>query len=120
MKSRDAKSEELINRLKQIQEGYTRELDDFLGAKSKEYKAFYEKRREAARRMQAQFKPTPEGGKSEIEFKKKRLAEANEFIKNLGINGNDLKSIRNKYQEQFRQVVGKATELTNSKKEGLW
>jgi hypothetical protein len=119
MKARDAKDDELLNHLKQIQEEYTKEIYEFLGSKSKEYKTFYEKRREAVRSKQPRFTAAPEGGKSEIEFKKTRLAEADKFIKNLGINAKDLKSIRNKYQEQFRVVIEKATEFTNSKQEGL-
>ena len=71
MKARHAKDDEFLNRQKQIQEGYERELYEFLGPKSKEYKAFYEKRMEVARSMQAQFKPTREGMKSEFEFEKK-------------------------------------------------
>jgi hypothetical protein len=61
----------------------------------------------------------PEGPKIESGFQKKRLVEADEFIRNLGINAKDLKSIRNKYQEEFRLLIEKATELTNSKEEGL-
>jgi small-conductance mechanosensitive channel len=119
MKARDAKNDNLLNRLTQIQEAYTREINEFLGPKSKDYRTFYEKRREAVRSMKPKFTATPEGSKTEIEFAKARSAEADKFIKDLGINGNDLKSIRNKYQEEFRQVIEKATELTNSKQEGL-
>lgn len=119
MKARDAKNEELLKRLKQIEEEYTRELHDFLGPKSNEYKAFYEKRVQAAKNMQAQFKATTEGVKSEFEFEKKMLSEANEFIKNLGINAEDLKSIRKKYQEQLSLAFDKAAELPNSRQEAL-
>ena len=119
MKARHAKDEEFLNRLKQIQEEYTREIYEFLGSKSEEYKTFYEKRREAVRSMQSQFTAMPEGPKIESGFQKKRLVEADEFIRNLGINAKDLKSIRNKYQEEFRLLIEKATELTNSKEEGL-
>ena len=90
MKAFFAKNEELSNRVKQIHEEYTREIYEFLGAKSNEYKVFYEKRNKAAKIMQPQFTPTSEGQKIENEFSKKRLAEADEFIKNLGINVDDL------------------------------
>jgi hypothetical protein len=119
MKTRDAKNEELLKRLKQIEEEYTRELHDFLGPKSKEYKAFYEKRGQAAINMLAKFKPTTEGVKSEFEFDKKMLSEANEFIKNLGINTEDLKSIRKKYQKQLSLAFDKAAELPYSGPEAL-
>jgi hypothetical protein len=119
MKARDAKNEELFNRIKQIQQEYTREINEFLGSKAKDYRNFYEKRREAVRSMQPKFTATPEGVKAEIEFEKRRLTEADEFIKNLDINTNDLKSIRIKYQQEFSQVIEKTTEFTESKKEGL-
>jgi hypothetical protein len=119
MKARHAHGETFLNHLKQIQEKYTREINEFLGPKSKEYSAFYEKRREAVRSMQPRFTVITEGPKIENEFRKTRLAEANEFIKTLDINANDLKSIRDKYQEEFRQFIEKEPELTNSKQEGL-
>lgn len=118
MKARDAEDEEFLTRMKQIEEGNTREIYEFLGSKYKEFKSFYEKRREAATRFQPKF-TTTEGVKSEIEFKKTRLTEANEFFKNLGINVNDLKSIRKKYQEEFRLLIEKDAELTNSEQQGL-
>ena len=108
MKARDARNEELLNRIKQIQERYIRQINEFLGPKSKDYETFYEKRRESVRMMKTKFTATPKGWKTQIEFEKTRLVEANEFVKNLGINANRLKSIRNKYQEEFRQVIGKA------------
>jgi hypothetical protein len=115
MKASFAKEEELLNRLKQIQEEYKREIYEFLGSKAKEYSNFYEKRDEVARTMQHQFTATLEGQKIQREFRKKRLAEANEFIKNLGINVNDVKSIRNKYHEEFRLVIEKATKVKERK-----
>ena len=118
MKAQHANDEELLNRLEHIREEYKKELYEFLGPKSKEYETFYEKRREEVKSMRSQFTRTNEGLKNESEFRKKRLAEIDEFIRNLGINVNDLKSIRKKYNEEFRVAIEKSEELTNSQGEG--
>jgi hypothetical protein len=102
------KDKELFNLLEQIQKKCTSEINELLGSKAKDYMIFHEKRREVASNIRPLFTATPEGRKFKSEFKKRRLAEADEFIKNLGINLNDFKSIRKKYQEEARSVIEKA------------
>jgi hypothetical protein len=109
------KDEELLNRLKQIQEKYTSEIYEFLGPKSEEYKTFYEKGSEVARTMRPKFTATPEGEKIKREFMKKRRAETDEFFKNLGINVNDIRLIRKKYSEEFRLLIEKVRKLNEKK-----
>jgi hypothetical protein len=102
------KDKELFNLLEQIQKKCTSEINELLGSKAKDYMMFHEKRREVASNIRPLFSATPEGQKIKSQFKKRRLAEADEFIKNLGINLNDFKSIRKKYQEEARSVIQKA------------
>jgi hypothetical protein len=64
-----------------------------------------------------QFTATPEGEKLQREFMKTRLSEADEFFKNLGINVNDIKSIRKKYSEEFRSLSEKVRKLEKSSDE---
>ena len=118
MKAQHAKDEELLNHLQHTREEYKKELYEFLGPKSKEYETFYEKRREAVKSKRSQFTKTNEGLKNESEFRKKRLAEIDEFIRNLGIDVNVLRLIRKKYNEKFRAPIEKSEELTNSQGEG--
>jgi uncharacterized protein YdcH (DUF465 family) len=105
MKAQFARHEELANRIKRMEENYKREIYELLGSKAAEFSKFYEKRNEVARTMRPKFTFTPEGEKMEREFKKTRLAEADEFFKNLGINVNDIKSIRKKYSEVFGSLT---------------
>ena len=57
--------------------------------------------------MRPLFIATPEGRRIKSQFQKTTLAEADEFIKSLGINPNDVKSILKKYQEESRSVIEK-------------
>lgn len=119
MKAQFSKNEEVARGLEQIQENYNKELYAFLGSKAAEYFKFYEKRDEVARTMLPQFTTTPEGEKIKREFKKTRLAEADEFFKKLDINVNDIKSIRKKYSEEFISLSQKVRKLGKPKPEGL-
>ena len=107
MKARDVKNRELLTAVRRIEERYTREINEFLGSKAEKYKSFYEKRRETAIKLEPKFTPTSEGSKAEIEFNKTRLSEANEFIRNIGVDAEDIKSIRCKYLQEYRQAVEK-------------
>jgi hypothetical protein len=105
IKAQFEKNEELSNRVKRILDNYTSKIYESLGSKKDEFLEFYKKKREVARTMRPQFTATPEGEKIEKEFYQKRFAEGNEFMKNLGTKVNDIKSIREKYQEEFGSVI---------------
>jgi hypothetical protein len=111
MKAQFAKNEEVARGLDQIRENYEKEINKLLGPKATEYSKFYEKRNEAARAAAPRFTATPEGEKAEREFKKTRLAEGDEFFKNLGIDVNDIKSIRKKYSEESISLTKKVRKL---------
>jgi hypothetical protein len=85
-----------------------------LGSKAKEYKEFLEKSREIARTMQPLFRATPEGRKTKSQFQKTRLDESNKFIKSLGINVNDFKSIISKYQKESNSIIEKTRAVEGS------
>src|SRR5215212_7334048 len=80
------KNKEPSNLLEEIREKCIEEIYRLLGSKAKEYMEFHEKSREVARSMRPLFSATPEGRKIKSQFQKKRLYEANEFIKSIGIN----------------------------------
>jgi hypothetical protein len=105
---------ELSDSLDQIREKCVKEIHGLLGSKSEEYFTFREKRKEIARSMQPLFLATPEGRKIKNQFQKTRVAEANEFIKRLGINRKDIKVILTKYQEESRSVIEKARNTTKN------
>ena len=107
IKAQYAVDKELANHVEQVHENYKKEISEFLGSKATNYFDFYEKRAETARRMRPRFTATPEGDRIKREFLKSRLAEANEFFKNLGVNVDDIKSIRKKYSEEFRLFIDK-------------
>jgi hypothetical protein len=101
------KNKNLSDLLDQIREKCTREVYELLGSKSNDYMVFRQKARDIARTMRPLFTATPEGERIKRQFQKMRLAEANEFIKGLGINPNDVKSILRKYREESRSVIEK-------------
>lgn len=101
------KNKELSNLLEEIRKKCIKEINVLLGSKAKEYKEFHEKRREIARTMQPLFTATPEGRKIKSQFQKTRLYEANKFIRSLGINVNDFKSIHSKYHEESKSIIEK-------------
>ena len=119
MKAQYAQNEEVARGLEKIRENYEKEIYKLLGSKSTEYTKFYEKRNEAARAAAPSFTATPEGEKMERDFNKTRLAEADAFFKNLGINVYDIKSIKRKYAEEFISLTKKVRKLEKSKPEGL-
>lgn len=110
------KNKELSNLLEEIRKKCIKEINVLLGSKAKEYKEFHEKRREIARTMQPLFTATPEGRKIKSQFQKTRLYEANKFIRSLGINVNDFKSILSKYQEESKSIIEKTRTLEGSLK----
>lgn len=85
-----------------------------LGSKAKEFREFREKSSEIARTMQPLFTATPEGRKVKSQFQKTRLYEANKFVKSLGINVNDFKSILSKYQEESKSAIEKTRTVEGS------
>ena len=101
------KNKNLSDLLDQIREKCTREVYELLGSKSNDYMVFRQKARDIARTMRPLFTATPEGERIKRQFQKMRLAEANGFIKGLGINPNDVKSTLRKYREQSRSVIEK-------------
>ena len=101
------KNKKLLDLLDQIREKCTREVYELLGSKSNDYIVFRQKARDIARTMRPLFTATPEGRRVKSQFQKTRLAEANKFIKGLGINPNDVKSILRKYREESRSVIEK-------------
>jgi hypothetical protein len=107
IKANFEKNKKLSDLLDQIREKCIREVYESIGSKSNEYMMFRQKAREIARTMRPLFTATPEGRRVERQFHKMRLAEANEFIKGLGINLNDVKSILRKYREESRSVIEK-------------
>lgn len=111
MKKQFSQNEEVARGLEKIRENYEKEIYKLLGSKETEFTKFYERRNEAARAATPRFTATPEGEKMEREFEKTRLAEADEFFKNLGINVNDIKSIRKKYSEEFISLTKKVRKL---------
>ena len=68
---------------------------------------FRQKARDNAKTMRPLITATPEGERIKSQFQKMRLAEANEFIKGVGIKPNDVKSILRKYREESRSVIEK-------------
>jgi hypothetical protein len=54
------------------------------------------------------FTATPEGRKIKGQFQKKRISDSNDFIKSVGINPKDIKSILSKYQAESRSVIEKS------------
>lgn len=108
------KNKELSNLLEEIRERCTKEINAFLGSKAKEYREFVEKNREIVRTMQPLFTATPEGRKIKSQFQKTRLDESNRFIKSLGINVNDFKSIISKYQEESKSIIEKSRAVESS------
>jgi len=111
MKAQFAQNEEAVRGQEQIRENYEKEINKLLGPMATEYSKFYEKRNEAARVAASRFTATPEGEKAEREFRKTRLAEGEEFFKNLGIDVNDIKSIRKKYSEESISLTKKVRKL---------
>jgi hypothetical protein len=53
------------------------------------------------------FTATPEGRKIKGDFQKMMVSDANKFIKSIGINRDDVKSIVKKYQEDSRRAIDK-------------
>ena len=102
------KNKELVECLDQIGKKCTREINGLLGSKANEYKVFHEKNREIERTMRSLFTPTPEGRKIKSQFQKKRISDSDHFIKSLGINPKDIKSIYSKYQKESISVIEKA------------
>jgi hypothetical protein len=101
------KNKNLSNLLDQIGEKCTREVYELLGSKSNDYRVFRQKARDAARTMRPLFTATREGERIKRQFQKMRLAEANEFIKGVGVNPKDVKSILRKYREESRSAIEK-------------
>ena len=101
------KNKKLSNLLEEIRVKRTKEIDQLLGSKAKEYREFLEKSREIVRTMQPLFRATPEGRKIRSQFQKTRLDESNRLIKSLGININDFKSIISKYQQESKSIIEK-------------
>ncbi|MFL6395133.1 MAG: hypothetical protein ACJ708_10845, partial [Nitrososphaeraceae archaeon] len=56
-----ANGKRLSDTVKQLRENYTKEIDNILGSRLKEYLNLREKLREQALDMQPLFSPTPEG-----------------------------------------------------------
>ena len=110
------KNKELSNLLEEIREKCTKEINGLLGSKAKEYREFHEKSREITRTMQPLFTATPEGRKIKSQFQKTRLYEANKFVKSLGINVNDFKSILSKHQEESKSIIEKTRNIGGSLK----
>jgi hypothetical protein len=110
------KNKELSNLLEGIREKCTKEINSLLGSKAKEYREFLEKSREIAKTMQPLFTATPEGREIKSQFQKTSLYEANKFMKNLGINVNDFKSILSKYQEESKSIIEETRTLEGSLK----
>lgn len=110
------KNKELSNHLEEIRGKCKKEINGLLGSEAKEYREFHEKRREIARTMQPLFSSTPEGQKIKSQFQKTRLYEANKFMKSLGINTNDFKSILSKYQQESKSIIDKARSVEGSLK----
>lgn len=101
------KNKELTDLLDQIREKCTGEVYGLLGSQAKGYTIFRDKARDISKTMRPLFTATPEGRRIKSQFQKTRLAEADEFIKSLGINPNDVKSVLKKYQEESRSVIEK-------------
>ena len=87
-----------------------------LGSKAKEYGEFHEKSREIARTMQPLFTATPEGTTVKSQFQKTQLYEANNFVRSLGIDLKDVKSILSKYQEESKSIIENARTVERSLK----
>jgi hypothetical protein len=101
------KNKELSDLLDQIRERCTGEVYALLGSQAKDYTTFRDKARDIAKTMRPLFTSTPEGRRIKSRFQETRLAEANEFIKSLGVNPKDVKSILKKYQEESRSIIEK-------------
>jgi hypothetical protein len=110
------KNKELSNLLEEIREKCTNEINALLGSKAKEYGEFHEKSREIARTVQPLFTATPEGSKVKSQFQKTQLYEANKFVRSLGIDLKDVKSILSKYQEESKSIIEKARTVERSLK----
>jgi hypothetical protein len=110
------KNKELSNLLEGIREKCTKEISGLLGSKAKEYREFHGRSREIATTMQPLFTATPEGRKVKSQFQKTQLYEANKFIRSIGINVNDFKSILSKYQEESKSIIEKTRTLEGSLK----
>jgi hypothetical protein len=108
------KNKELSNLLKEIGEKRTKEINGLLGSKAMEYREFLEKNKEIARTMQPLFTATPEGRKIKRQFQKTRVDESTKFIRSLGINVNDFKSIISKYQEESKSIIEKTRAVEGS------
>jgi hypothetical protein len=108
------KNKELSNLLEEIREKCTKEINALLGSKAKQYREFHEKSREIARTMQPMFTATSEGRRIKSQFQKTRIDESNKFIKNLGINVNDFKSIISKYQKESNSIIEKTRAIKGS------
>jgi hypothetical protein len=108
------KNKELSILLEEIKEKCAKEVNALLGSKAKEYREFSEKRRQIARTMQPLFTATLEGRKIKSQFQKTRLDESNRFIKSLGINVNDFKSILSRYQIESRAIIEKSRAVESS------
>ena len=64
--------------------------------------------------MQSLFTATPEGRKIKTQFQQKVISDSNQFIKSLGINLNDLKSIISKHHEESKSIIEKARSVESS------
>lgn len=106
-KTNFGKNRKISDLLDEIRERCIREIYDLLGSKAQEYVLFREKSRDIAKTKRHLFTATPEGRKIKAHFQKTRIDEANEFIKKLGINHKDIKSILKKYQEDSKSVIEK-------------
>jgi hypothetical protein len=101
------KNRNLSDLLNEIQQKCIREIYETLGSKAQDYIMFRKKARDIAKSKRPLFTATPKGRKIKNQFQKTRLAESNEYIKKLGINHGDFKSILRKYQEESKLVIEK-------------
>jgi hypothetical protein len=91
--------------LGEIQQKCMREISEILGSKYQDYLKFRQKARDIARTKRPLFTATPEGRKAKNEFQKTRLAEANLFIKDLGIETDVINLVLSKFQDESRSVI---------------
>ena len=109
-----ARCKELSINLHKLREQCETELLSLLGSKANEYLQFQRKLRDYSQDMRSLYTPTPIGEKMKDTFRKKSLAEAREFIRALGVNTNDIKTIKKRYQEQARVIAEKEMDITDS------
>lgn len=107
-----ANGKRLSDTVKQLRENYTKEIDNILGSRRKEYLNLREKLREQALDMQPLFSPTPEGEKIKSHFKKMRSAKVHDFITHLGDDFAAVKNVQKAYGAQVSSAVQKAMEET--------